>query len=150
MHFGWPIYLKMAWIIDFSSKNIVSQKVYQETVNQLVQSILNTDAEAFMIFVNISGRNSGNTIEDASEPHVNTAEEWLTVFSRENISQTYFYGHFSPWDNYPGAYFSRYPFLHRHLSPGHFEISPSTFLSCSFFSRKKINKWQNSLSTIFS
>ena len=40
MHFGWPIYLKMAWIIDFSSKNIVSQKVYQETVNQLVHSIL--------------------------------------------------------------------------------------------------------------
>ena len=48
--------------------------MYRETVNQLVQSILNTDAEAFMIFVNISGRNSGNTIEDASEPHVNTAE----------------------------------------------------------------------------
>ena len=30
----------MAGIIDFSSKNIVSQKVYQETVNQLGHFIL--------------------------------------------------------------------------------------------------------------
>ena len=40
----------MAWIIDFSSKNIVSQKVYQETVNQLVQSILKIRCASYIIW----------------------------------------------------------------------------------------------------
>ena len=35
----------MAWIIDFSSKNIVSQKVYRETVNQPGHFILNESTE---------------------------------------------------------------------------------------------------------
>ena len=41
VHFGWSIHLKMAWIIQFSPKNIVSKKVYQESVKQSGHFLLN-------------------------------------------------------------------------------------------------------------